>query len=863
MPRKPPAKPRPLDPGDRAVAFINKLTHTGDFAGKPFELRPWQADIVRRLFGTVRPDGLRQYRKAFLALPRKQGKALALDTPIPTPGGWTTMGALAVGDEVLDDRGHPCRVTHATEVMHGRRCYRVEFSDGTSIVADAEHRWATFTRKPENVWGVWTTEEIAATLTRGNDRNHSMPPAAVLSLPEADLPIEPYVLGVWLGDGNSRCARVTCGARDKDEMLAHVTACGEPARAEHEKGGVWTLLLNEGHRSSETRARSLQKRLRGLGLLANKHIPPAYLRASSRQRLALLQGLMDTDGSVSPHGQCEYVSTCPRLFAGFAELARSLGIKVTASEDRARVNGKDCGLRYRAKFYSYADRLPAFRLSRKLARLKRVGGRSPRGLTRKIVGVEPVESVPVRCIEVDSATHLYLAGEGMVATHNTELAAGVLLYLLLGTGKTDQRIYSASGDRAQASLIYHAASRMVRQDPTLDRLCLTYDGYKRIVHEPSGNVYEALSSEAYSKHGLGPSAVLFDEVHVLRDREFHDVLTTGFGARTEPLTWYITTAGWDRLSLCYQLWSHAEAVRDGLRQDPTFLPILYAASKEMDWRSEDTWRLAMPALGDFCSIEFIREEYQRALHEPSFENTFKQLYLNLWTEQAERWIGMDRWAACGTMPLVEDDFDGRECFGGLDLAQTGDMAAFSRVFQEPSGGFGVLCRFYAPEQGRWRDEPQNRELYRVWAQQGCLTLTPGEEIDFNRIEADVVAADERTPISLLLADRAFALQLCTRLMNTHGFGERVQFLPQTPIRLNEPTLELERLVNSGKFRHGGHPVLSWNAQNATVRRNATGLILLDKSRSSGRIDGLAATVNAIAAAISSAEADATSPLVLL
>lgn len=445
----------------------------------------------------------------------------------------------------------------------------------------------------------------------------------------------------------------------------------------------------------------------------------------------------------------------------------------------------------------------------------------------------------------------------------TELSAGILLYLLLASGKTDQRIYSASGDRAQAALIYHAASRMVRQDPTLDKICLTYDGYKKIVHEPSGNIYEALSSEAYSKHGLGPSAVIFDEVHVIRDREFHDVLTTGYGARKEPLTLYISTAGWDRFSLCYELWQHAEAVRDGLRTDPTFLPILYAASKEDDWRSEATWFKAMPALGDFCSLEFIQDEYQRALSQPSFENTFRQLYLNQWTEQAERWLSMDKWAECGRTSINESDFIGNECYGGLDLATSGDMAAFVRLF-ETTAGYAVVCRFYAPSNGRWRDEPQNRELYPMWAGQGYLTLTPGDEIDFDFIERDIIEADAITPLKLLLADRAFATQVCTRLMNVHGFGERIQFLPQTPMRLNEPTLELERLVSAKRLQHGAHPVLSWNAQNAAIRKNATGLVLLDKSRSTARIDGLAALVNAIAGATNTTEVEPTgSPLVFL
>ena len=157
----------------------------------------------------------------------------------------------------------------------------------------------------------------------------------------------------------------------------------------------------------------------------------------------------------------------------------------------------------------------------------------------------------------------------------TELTAAYLLFLLMGTGKTSQTIYSASGDKAQASLIFRAAAQMIRNDSRLSKLCLVYDGYKRIEFKPAGNVYEALSSDAPLKHGLGPSAVLFDELHVLPDRELFRVLTTGFGARKEPLTLMITTAGWDRHSLCYEQWQYAERVRDGLVKDPTFYPVIW------------------------------------------------------------------------------------------------------------------------------------------------------------------------------------------------------------------------------------------------------------------------------------------------
>jgi phage terminase large subunit-like protein len=178
----------------------------------------------------------------------------------------------------------------------------------------------------------------------------------------------------------------------------------------------------------------------------------------------------------------------------------------------------------------------------------------------------------------------------------TELAAAILLYLMLGTGKRQQMLYSASGDRKQAALIFHAAASMVHNSAALSRHCEVFEGYKKITVPAMGSAYEALSSDAPRKHGLGASVVLFDEVHVLPDRKLHDNLTTGFGARKEPLTIYITTAGWDQTSLCYGLWEYARNVRDGVVDNPKFLPILYETAADEDWTSEEVWHKAMPAL---------------------------------------------------------------------------------------------------------------------------------------------------------------------------------------------------------------------------------------------------------------------------
>jgi phage terminase large subunit-like protein len=428
----------------------------------------------------------------------------------------------------------------------------------------------------------------------------------------------------------------------------------------------------------------------------------------------------------------------------------------------------------------------------------------------------------------------------------TTLTAGLAGFMLTGEGrgKGGQQIYSASGDHKQAALIFRTLASMIRADPFLNSKCLIYETYKRIEFRPLENTYEALSSEAGLKHGLSPSAVLFDEVHVLPNRELHDALTTGYGARLEPLTVYITTAGYDRTSLCWELWDYARQVRDGVVDDPTFLPILYEAATEDDWTDPAVWRRVMPALGDFCSLEFIQEECKRAQNIPSYENTFRQLYLNQWTEQAERWLSTEAWAACQS-----DDTDpppGTACYAGLDLGVTGDMSALVLVFPDSGGRFQVRCKFWAPAEGRWRRELRNGELYRIWQRAGRLEWTDGETTDFDQVERDILALNERWPFLALYADRAYASHLLTRLFNNHGLN--VKGISQGPVTLNEAMVRLEASIIDRKVSHDGDPVLAWNVANAVVKRQSTGLMNLDKATATNRIDGLAALVNALTAA---------------
>ena len=373
---------------------------------------------------------LERVRVANDLVARIEGKALSIATPIPTPNGWATMGDLGVGDFVFDLSGEPVRIKDATAVMFGRPCWEVTFSDGTTIIADEAHQWMTTTKARRGRHAppsIKSTGLIARSLRYGCEYNHHIPLARSVRCPPVELPIDPYVLGIWLGDGTSASAEITTA---DDEILDEIRRAGydvHPAssRLKWYIGGV-------GHTRDARTGRfapndSLSSTLRRVGVLGNKHIPPAYLRASIEQRQALLEGLMDSDGHCDTWGRCEFTTIKEHLALEVSELVASLGLRSVIAKKPAKLNGVDHGPKYDVTFTP--DR-KVFRLRRKLRRQKATG-RFNR--FRAIVAVRPVPSVPVRCIEIDGTDGVYLASRSFIPTHNSSLGRlGLLIHSTAG-----------------------------------------------------------------------------------------------------------------------------------------------------------------------------------------------------------------------------------------------------------------------------------------------------------------------------------------------------------------------------------------------------------------------------------------------
>lgn len=415
---------------------MNDLPSLNEIQSLPPE---WHAATLRRIewLNTARPNQIPKSNGKLYNIwlaGRGYGKALCLETKVPTLKGWTTMGEIKENDIIFDEMGNQCNVTFISKIMINRNCYRIKFSDGTEIVADEDHEWLSQCKSSRKAFGraktptifpkIRTTKQILETLyldrTDGRKEvNYSIDNCLPLKIKNMKYEISPYLIGLWLGDGDSKGSYIYCNPKDIDELSIYTGGkvvqrkCGRCPHLSFSKPP--THKLNGDFDSNG----SLFSKLRFLNLFSNKHIPMEYMRGSYKQRLALLKGLMDSDGYIQENGNCEFCTISKSLSSQVYELVCSLGIKATEIVGDAKINGRFISLKYRISFTPY---IPVFKLKRYLKYIKSPGRQFKRQLRRYITSIENVDSVPVRCIQVNSPSHLFLVTKSFIATHNTRVA---------------------------------------------------------------------------------------------------------------------------------------------------------------------------------------------------------------------------------------------------------------------------------------------------------------------------------------------------------------------------------------------------------------------------------------------------------
>lgn len=421
----------------------------------------------------------------------------------------------------------------------------------------------------------------------------------------------------------------------------------------------------------------------------------------------------------------------------------------------------------------------------------------------------------------------------------TELASGIGLLLAFFDKEGGAEVYAAATKRDQAKIVWDEAARMVKASPGLRSRIRSTVGSLFI--EGTASKFAPLGADADTLDGLNVHGSLVDEVHAHRNRALWDVLGTASGARRQPVRFAITTAGYDRKSLCWELHTFGQAVLDGLEGPAADATFVYIATLDEgdDPFDEANWPKPNPNLDISVKRDELREQASRAQAMPGARNAFLRLRMNVWTEQANRWADMESWDACKDDPLFAPE---QRRFGGLDLASTRDIAAFLLIAPSDDGYLDVKPWFWCPAEGILQRSQRDGVPYDVWADQGLITATPGNVTDYDRIRTDIRDIADGLGLGPIGYDRWNASQLVTQLQED---GAELVPVGQGFRDLSSPMREVEKLMLGKRIRHGGHPVLRWMVANLQASQDPAGNLKPDREKSADKIDGFAALLDAV------------------
>ena len=417
------------------------------------------------------------------------------------------------------------------------------------------------------------------------------------------------------------------------------------------------------------------------------------------------------------------------------------------------------------------------------------------------------------------------------------MAAGVGLYLTIADNEPGAEVYCSATKKDQAKIVFNDAKEMLRQSPRLQRWA---GQFKNNIHcRRLKSKFEPLGADKDTLDGLNTHGNIVDELHAHKTRGLLDVLVTSTGARRQPLSFYITTAGlYVPTSVGWQEHEYAEKVLDGSVDDDSYFAYIAHAEKDSDYGDPAIWKAASPNYGVSVKEDYLQGLWKKAQEQPGFFNSFLRYHLNIWTEQVERVIDMDDWAACEA-DFSAADLRGQECFAGLDLSSKTDITALVLLFPKANR---FLWFFWVPQDNILKRAQKDRVPYDAWVRDGWLRATPGPVVDYDVIERDILGIADTFKIKEIAFDEFNATQMATHLIG-HGFT-MVEYR-QSFGRLSEATKELLKMIKGKEAEFKKHPVARWMASNLALAENSYGDIRPDRKKSTEKIDGIAGAVMAL------------------
>lgn len=423
------------------------------------------------------------------------------------------------------------------------------------------------------------------------------------------------------------------------------------------------------------------------------------------------------------------------------------------------------------------------------------------------------------------------------------MSAPVGLFCLAADGEPGAEVYSAATTRDQAKIVWGDARLMARRCPDLREALGVETSAHTIYVADSASVFRPLSRDHQGNlDGLNIHCAIVDEVHGHKDRSVWDVIETSTGAREQPLVWAITTAGFNKAGICYELRTYATKILDGLVEDDTFFGIIYTIDKDDDYFSEASWRKANPNYGISVMPDDLERKATKAKQMPSALNNFLTKHLNVWVNAGSPWMNMVAWSACHDATMQEEDFEGEDCIIAADLATKTDIAAKMRLFVREIDGkehFYIFPKFYLPMEAI---EESRHAAYEGWEREGYLIASPGSATDFKLIEEGI-----KEDAGLFhLVDAVFdPWQAAHLIQNLSAEGIPASEYRQTVQNMSYPMKELEALVLEKRLHHDGNPVLSWMLSNVIAHTDAKDNIYPRKEQAENKIDGAVALIMAL------------------